>query len=250
MTALQWRLCAVGDAEPLPGLLTPSERQRLGGLRFEKRRREWLAGRLCAKTLLAAELSRPDRVVHPGAVEIDTAASGAPYARLAPAAPPLGDLAPGARLRACVSISHCGATALAATLLADPARGWRLGCDVEAVEPRSAAFVSDYLTAEERVAVPPGDPTLHVNAVWSAKESVLKALGVGLRADTRRLSCHLAPRSEGSWSGFRVSAPDLLEPGRGVAGWWRVHRERVITLAVLPAPGAVAPEPPDRPLGG
>lgn len=75
--------------------------------------------------------------------------------------------------------------------------GGTLGVDLEAVEPRSRGFVADYLTAYEQAYVSgQGDPGSEgwdaaANLLWSAKESALKVLRVGLRADTRSVEVTL-----------------------------------------------------------
>ena len=68
-----------------------------------------------------------------------------------------------------------------------------LGCDLELVEPRSDRFVADYLTAAEQQLVLGAGPErdLVANLIWSAKESALKVLRVGLRRDTRSVEVTL-----------------------------------------------------------
>jgi 4'-phosphopantetheinyl transferase len=59
------------------------------------------------------------------------------------------------------------------------------------VEARSPAFVEDYFSADEQaliadISLP--ERSLLLALLWSAKESALKALRVGLRLDTRCMS--------------------------------------------------------------
>ena len=82
--------------------------------------------------------------------------------------------------------------------------GTRLGCDLELVEPRSDAFVSDYLTPAEqalvRSAATDDGRALLANLVWCGKESALKVLRTGLRRDTRSVEVSLpagAPSTAG-----------------------------------------------------
>ena len=107
----------------------------------------------------------------------------------------------------------------------------RVGCDLELVEPRSAAFVADYFTPPEHelwLALEPGDRDLVANLIWSAKESALKVLRTGLRRDTRTVEVDL-----GSWSGDEAGRwrPLLVRPaeGGGFPGWWVRHGEFVLT---------------------
>jgi len=73
--------------------------------------------------------------------------------------------------------------------------GRAIGCDLEIVEPRSDAFVEDFLTAAERslVAGAPDEDARHLlaNLVWCGKESALKVLRTGLRRDTRSVEVSL-----------------------------------------------------------
>src|SRR5436305_121242 len=159
------------DASEVPendGWLTPAERVRLATLELPWRRADWRLGRWAAKHAVAAFLGASFE-----AVEIRPAADGAPEALLG------GDPAP-------VSLSFSHRAGRAACAVA-PA-GTALGCDLELVEPRSAAFVRDYLTPAEQAlveAAPEMDHPFLVNLIWSAKESALKALRTGLRLDTR-----------------------------------------------------------------
>ena len=93
---------------------------------------------------------------------------GAPYARRR-----------GERLRCDLSLSHRAGAALCAI---GGARS-RIGCDIEWVEPRSRAFALLFLTAGERgwlESLPAESRAEAANLLWSARESVVKALGTGL----------------------------------------------------------------------
>ena len=75
-----------------------------------------------------------------------------------------------------------------------------LGCDLEMAEPHGDAFVTDYFTAEEQALISEAEVTdrlLLVALLWSSKESALKALGEGLRVDTRSVTVSLAVVPEG-----------------------------------------------------
>jgi len=139
-----------------PGLaLSPAETQRYSAFRLEKRRKEWLAGRLAAKTLLAAE----DGAKKLDAYEIAADAFGRPSC--------------GGRL---VSISHSNGWALAAL---KPGGAAFLGADLEMTEPRHPAWYRDYFHKAE---LPEPDPSA-ATRLWTIKEAVMKALGLGLMAD-------------------------------------------------------------------
>jgi hypothetical protein len=69
--------------------------------------------------------------------------------------------------------------------------------------------------------------------VWSAKESALKALGVGLRLDTREIEVELpGGDSSNGWHPLVVRCPEQV-----LRGWWRPDADRVITIVADPPPG-------------
>lgn len=77
-----------------------------------------------------------------------------------------------------------------------------------------------------------------VTLAWSAKEAVLKALGTGLRVDTRKVEIGRPSKIEcGGLSCWRPLAvrSALFEDG-GCWLWWRRQGEFVMTLAALPVP--------------
>jgi phosphopantetheinyl transferase len=61
-----------------------------------------------------------------------------------------------------------------------------IGADIETVEPRDPALVRQFFSQSEADCVSRGrDVDRTVARIWSAKEAVLKAMGIGLRHDTR-----------------------------------------------------------------
>jgi 4'-phosphopantetheinyl transferase len=226
MPSLAWLQQASRDVPAADDWLSPSELAVLARSAVPKRREEWRLGRWTAKRALllgGARLFRSlklptingDRSAWPR-VEVKAAADGAPEAFL-----------DGARLPLRLSITH--RAGLAACLVAP--EDVAAGCDMERVEPRDEAFVNDYFTPAERgvvAAAPPESRAETVTLIWSAKESALKALRVGLRADTRDVEVRLLPwqRKDG-WTGLAVyDRPH----GRLLPGWWRVAGSNVITL--------------------
>lgn len=144
----------LSTAAPEPaGALSPAEADRLAAFRLDKRRREWLAGRLAAKALLAGAEGGP-----PASYEIGMDKYGRP--------------ACGNRL---VSISHSNGWALAAY---KPGCAF-LGADLELVEERHPAWYADYFHPSE---LPAPDPSA-ATRLWAVKEAMMKALGLGLMVD-------------------------------------------------------------------
>ena len=84
-----------------------------------------------------------------------------------------------------------------------------VGIDLDRVEHRDESFLTDYFTAGEQAftrALPEHLRDLWVTLAWSAKEAVLKVLGVGLRMDTRKVEIRQCVAASSSlrrprWSG-------------------------------------------------
>jgi 4'-phosphopantetheinyl transferase EntD len=191
------------------------ERACLSTLHFPKRRLEWRLGRWTAKCALAAYQRLPLQSDRLARIEICAAPSGAPQ------------VFPGDHLAAMtISISHRSGMSLCAVAEA----GVRLGCDVELVESRSEVFLADYFTSEEQHLVadmPAAERARLVTLLWSAKESALKALQVGLRRDTRSVLVEVGgPHTVDGWTSMRVRSIE----GDVFQGWWREHNGAVRTL--------------------
>ena len=229
--------------------LAPGEAASLAGLRYTKRRTEYLLRRLVTKHAVASVTGRPTDPATLAGIEVRNAPSGAPYVCV-----------DGAPLGLGVSISDRAGWAVCVTCPAGPRHP--VGCDLELVEPRTPGFVRDFLTAAEQRSVasrPAGDERdAAANLIWSAKESALKLLRTGLRRDTRTLEVTLAaPRVDG-WGALTVHAVE----GTVFPGWWRREGRFLLTVAaevvgpppVAPGdPGVLAPAAPrhswlDRPL--
>jgi 4'-phosphopantetheinyl transferase len=186
--------------------LSDAERDRAGALRYTKRRTDFLIARWTLKLAVARVLGWPDDPGMLARIETRSAPTGAP--RLYVDGEPAGR-----------GVSLSDRAGCAVCLVAD--RAVPVGCDVELVEPRSDAFVSDYLTeAEQRLAGPAGPARdVAANLIWSAKESALKVLETGLRQDTRSVEVDVTEPGppERAWSALLVRTAD----GESFPGWWR-----------------------------
>ncbi len=159
--------------------LSSGEILALSRLRFARRRDDWRLGRWTAKRALAACFDLQRDLLSLAKIEIRAAASGAPAAFVFNQAAPVN-----------ISISHRAGSAMCAVALS----GFDVGCDLEMIERRSNAFVADYFTAREQTLVERTlveQRPLLVTLLWSAKESALKALRVGLRLSTNCLDVDL-----------------------------------------------------------
>jgi hypothetical protein len=129
----------------------------------------------------------------------------------------------------------------------------RLGCDVEEVTTRSEAFLRDYLTESEWswVGAAGEDRVRRAMVVWSAKESALKALGEGLRLDTRAVEVTVPAwiaDEPTPWLPLSVRTPDgEFFPGlwcpAGDFVWTIVAERSVLSPVELPPPLVSMPPP-------
>jgi 4'-phosphopantetheinyl transferase len=143
------------------GVLGPEERKVLEGFALPKRREEWLAATLAAKAALRGV---GEARAFP-AVQVLRGEDGAPLDH--------GDRG--------LTLSHAGGVAIAHVF---DAAAERAGVDVEVIEPRAPSFEEEAFTPEERAAFPEGPARpVALAMAWAAKESILKALGVGLSVD-------------------------------------------------------------------
>jgi len=221
--SLWWLTQTAADVPEDDYWLSAGERDKLGGMRFPKRRRDWRLGRWTSTPALRAYLEKGPAL---SSLEIRAATDGAPEV--------YRDGRPG---NISISISHSGDRGLC--VVGPPE--FAIGCDLELVEPRENQFFEDYFTAEEtsfaREALAAERP-LAALLIWSAKETTLKILREGLRRDTRTVSIRADfPAPEGSWSSWTGRC---LDSTRVFHGWWRSGDGYVYTLASDRRTGAPA----------
>jgi 4'-phosphopantetheinyl transferase len=208
-----WYTQTMRDVPAANDWMAAGEASRLADMRVAKRRSDYRLGRWTARRALSACPGIPA-----GAVEVRAASSGAPEV-----------LIEGEPARCALSLSHSSGIALCAIR----ARGARLGCDIEAIEPRSAEFIETFFTKREQLRIeqsPQDQRALFATLIWSAKESALKALGEGLRLDTRTVE--IAPSvtdSTGLWSTLHIAGDDRI-----AGGWWRQLGSHVLTIIASP----------------
>jgi 4'-phosphopantetheinyl transferase len=197
-------------------------------MRFTKRRTEYLLRRYAGKCAVAATIGHPGDPVGLGRIAVLNRRTGAPDVEVDGRTPGLD-----------ISLTDRAGWAVC---LVGPDLG-AVGVDLEIVEPRSDGFVRDFLTAAERdiVATTPGTDghDAAANLIWSAKESALKVLRTGLRADTRTVEVALQDPSgistrPGRWQRLSVASGAGRFPG-----WWR--RDGVFLLTVVAVAGLAEP---------
>ena len=201
--------------------LSSQELVRLAELRFPKRRREWLLGRFGAKNLLLGASQQTGWHV-PGVFSVLNQPNGVPfYAR-----------EDGHPLPWLLSISHRDGWAFCA-LSSDCET--KIGVDIERIEPRPDAFLSDYFTEEEQGYARGLDATTRtvwMTAAWSMKEAVLKVMGTGLRVDTRRVELLFDGIFDPAPADWHVVPMHLLGLGEdSFYVFWQRKGEYVLSLA-------------------
>ena len=125
--------------------------------------------------------------------------------------------------------------------LHEHAAGARLGLDLERIEARGGSFLEDWFTPTERAFVEAaiaGEAALRTTLVWSAKESVMKALREGLRIAPRDVEAvPAAGPADGLWRPFGARGPGAAE----WSGWWRAEEGFVLSVVADPPS-----DPPER----
>ncbi|MGI9100892.1 MAG: 4'-phosphopantetheinyl transferase family protein [Terriglobales bacterium] len=223
MLDVYWLEETEADVPPHNEWLCANEIDCLNAMQIPKRRADWRLGRWTAKCAVASYLRIRSDPHTFSAMEIRATDTGAPQVLQA------GDCLP-----ITISISHSHGVAACAVSEA----GAALGCDLEFFEPRSDAFITDFFAAEEQsllAGVAAADRDHLATLLWSAKESALKTLQTGLRADTRsavvRVADLMLPDAH-DWHPLEVH----IAGGPHFQGWWREAGDFVRTLVAAPAP--------------
>ncbi len=220
MTTIGWLRKESADVPDGDDWLSPIECRVQAGFVVPKRRSDWRLGRWTAKSALAATF-----LVEPGRCSVEAAADGAPEA-----------LIDGRHSEVSLSISHREGIGLAVV----GRGGVVVGGDLEVVEPRSDAFVREWLAPTEQAMVDAARAhgRHHETAcvIWSVKEAAAKVLREGLRLDVRRAVVSLDQHDSGD--GWRPSVVEWTAGGPTIAGWWRIDEVLVIAVAGdRPTPG-------------
>lgn len=230
---LYWLEQTEADVSTSDDWMSAADLARYAGLRVPKRRTEWRLGRWTAKRAAAAFLRLAVDAPTLRDIEVRPHESGAPEIYLGERLGPVS-----------ISLSHC--SGVAACLVGPP--DVMLGCDLEKIEPHGEDFVRDYFTAGEQELIARSAVTDHprlTTLLWSAKESALKVLRTGLRADTRSVEVSFQPASEHGaqqaenasplWHPLQVRCAD----GQLLHGWW--HQTGLLLYTMAAATPAATP---------
>ena len=201
-----------GDLLPHRDWLHPREIHFLKGLKFEKRRHDWLLGRWTAKDCVISFFEKKGIALSPSSFAILKKESGAPELFFEKS-----------ELNCQVSLSHRAGHAIAAVAPA----GVAIGCDLEKVEPRSEAFLSDYFLERELAflsPISPGEKDVFSNLIWSVKEAVMKATGQGMKLHPRKIEVGEIENGRG-WQALSVDTSSVR-----FQGLWKVEGEMIFVI--------------------
>lgn len=205
---------------PREEFLSAAEVESLSNLRFPQRRAEWLLGRWTAKRLLQATVEQLSRVPLSDWT-VANESDGRPYASLG-----------GMRLPGCLSISHREGQAVSAW---SSNANIGLGIDLETIEPRTDGFIKDYFTNAEQILTRGRQRERDAVLIWSAKEAMLKALGTGLRLDTRSVEVLRIAAEEVFPDWHALDVRSLVRPELQWRVGWQASGKTILTLAVCTA---------------
>ena len=151
--------------------LHPAESLEYQRFSVEKRKRDWLLGRWTAKTLLKS-CWLPEMEI--SALRIKSGENREPHFLEGDTLQPYT-----------ITISHGHGQAFCATARKDVL----LGCDLEQVRDRSRFFLSDYFSRNEKSLEEKTDleSPVFFTLCWSAKESVMKALKLGMKLHPKKI---------------------------------------------------------------
>ena len=180
--------------------LSPSERRTFDALAdIDKRRREWLAGRVAAKRAVQQRLGAPMSAVEIRAIQCGPT-KGRPFAAVG-----------GEPSSLSLSISHAADVA-AAIVTRRP-----VGLDVEVIEARPHIEPLAFGPAERAAwaDLRGADRDARVTMAWCEKEAIAKASGVGLRTSFAALDPRVHPE-------VRIESSTFVH--RGCAMAWAVAK--------------------------
>ncbi len=204
--------------------LTPHEAAVAAGMRFTKRRTEYLLRRWVCKQAVAAAAGLPADLASLASIEVRNHPTGAPYVHAA-GAPSVLEVALSDRAgwAVCLVGEALGRLGVRPRARGAAVRGFR----GRLPDPGRAGLGG--------VACRRADRDAAANLLWSAKESALKVLQTGLRRDTRSVEVMIGtpgPAPSGThgtddWSPLEVRTAE----GGVLPGWWRRGGRFLLTVA-------------------
>lgn len=159
--AYQLEVVDLNSLPPAPEVLSEQELDFFNHLKIQKRKTEWLGGRLALKKLLCAQLGaswKDSQILAPGGVGKPTVTIG------------------GQAVNIPFSLTHSNGFAVAAIA---PDNKY-IGIDLEKVSPRIGAWKNTFFHPSELVR----EDDVFLTTLWTQKEAVVKLLGSGLTINT------------------------------------------------------------------
>ncbi len=188
------------DTSPIKDWLSSSELAKLNSFKMQKRKNEWLTGRLCAKIAADDFIALQNRKARDkNQIIIQNAPSGRPYITL----PQAHQLKDGWDL----SISHSGRYAVAVTADAD--------CGIDIQERRQTLFrVKERfcLDREETLLqsqISGEDELAPLTLLWAAKESIRKAYSKHFIPEFLQIQLNTIKASKDGWWVMTFSHTDI-----------------------------------------
>lgn len=180
-------------------ILTEKEIGKYNSFKIEKRRKEWLGGRFAAKLSIIEKMENRKRKIMKEKSKIHPSSSTlhvSPFTKIEITydkyGRPIWESSDASILHPSyfiflLSISHSGEYAVATSCPLKPVHGGVakngncnfLGIDIEKIEQRHPLWTKDYFHTIE---VTKATAEFHTE-LWTKKEALLKALGLGLKAD-------------------------------------------------------------------
>jgi phosphopantetheine--protein transferase-like protein len=186
-----------------------------------KRQFEWISSRIISKKMIRQILKREK--INFTDIRIQKEETGQPYIYITGQG----------RLEGKFSLSHSNGYVFCGYSLS---KELMFGLDLEKIEARSLEFVQDYFSSKEieRYQVLDGkDKDEYTTMVWSAKESVLKTLGLGLSIDTRKVE--IIPLEDSSrltgWNSCSVKLENIMNLTMNV--YWQNVDGFIRTICIL-----------------
>jgi phosphopantetheine--protein transferase-like protein len=146
-----------------------------------KRQFEWISSRIASKKMIR-QILKGEKLNFPD-IRIQKEETGQPYIYITGQG----------RLEGKFSLSHSNGFVFCGY---SPAKEIKFGLDIEKIEDRTLEFVQDFFTPweiEKYLTLDKSDNNEYTTMVWSAKEAVLKTMGLGLSIDTRKVE--IVPKS-------------------------------------------------------
>ncbi len=219
---IHWVLTQAGPGLASGCYLTATEIQSGRRYRHPERHRQWMLGRATAKYLLMQRATPLDLSIQ--------ASNDFEILRNPNGWPQLQDRH-GRNLPVSLTISHRDELAFSAVCRDNLGN---LGADIEIIAPKNASMLEDFYTPEERNWIQSqASPhqALTATLIWSAKESILKAIKTGLMENTKII--RLIPNEDVSQPGNRWNQIQAVIRQQTIPVWWTILNKHNLCITLV-----------------